>query len=166
MTTTVESEFGARMVVRGFVLNNELTDFAFLPEIDDRPVANRVEPGKRPRSSMSPTIVFDAAGRPWAALGSAGGSRIIGHVAQALSGLIDAGLEPAAAAALPHIGAIDTTLELEAGTAAAALEPGLAARGFPVRVRANTSGLNIIRLTPQGLLGGSDPRREGVALGD
>ena len=171
MTTTVEGPFGAGIVVRGFVLNNELTDFSFLPEIGGRPVANRVAPGKRPRSSMSPTLVFDAAGEPVLVLGSAGGARIIGHVAQTLAAVIDAGLEPQDAVALPRIGALDGRLELETGTTAAALAPTLEARGFPVVVGPNTSGLQVIavRRTPEGgrrLLGGADPRREGVALGD
>ena len=95
MTTTIEDIFGARLMVRGMLLNNELTDFSFLPEVDGRPVANRVGPAKRPRSSMSPTIVFGADGLPVAVLGSAGGFRIIGHVAQTLVAMLDWGHGPA-----------------------------------------------------------------------
>ncbi|MCB4822550.1 gamma-glutamyltransferase [Roseicella aerolata] len=170
LTTTIEDLFGARLMVRGMLLNNQLTDFSFLPEIEGRPVANRVGPGKRPRSSMSPTIVFGADGQPVAVLGSAGGTRIIGHVAQTLVALLDWGMEPQAAVALPRIGAANAMLELEAGTAAAALAPALQARGFPVEVRIMTSGLHAIRILrgPDGvrLQGGADPRRDGVALGE
>ncbi|WP_135470104.1 gamma-glutamyltransferase [Crenalkalicoccus roseus] len=170
MTTTIEDLFGARRMVRGFLLNNQLTDFSFLPEVEGRPVANRLAPGKRPRSSMAPTIVFGPEGEPVLALGSAGGARIIGHVAQTLVALLDWGMEPQAAVSLPRVGARDDVLELEAGTGAAALAPELERRGFPVVVRPMTSGLAVIRAarTPQGrrLTGGADPRREGVALGD
>ena len=170
MTTTIEDVFGARLMVRGMLLNNELTDFSFLPEIDGRPVANSVAPGKRPRSSMSPTIIFDADGLPAAVLGSAGGLRIIGHVAQALVAMLDWGMDPQAAVALPRIGAANERIELEAGTAAAALAQGLQARGFPVETRTMTSGLHAIRVLrgPDGLRlqGGADPRRDGVALGE
>ncbi len=170
LTTTIEDAFGARVMVRGFLLNNELTDFSFLPEIDGRPVANRVGPAKRPRSSMSPTIVFGPEGLPVAVLGSAGGSRIIGHVAQTLVAMLDWGMEPQAAVSLPRIGALNTTLELEAGTSAAALAPALEARGFPVEVRVMNSGLTAIRILrePGGvrLLGGADPRRDGTAMSD
>lgn len=165
MTTTIENEFGARLMVGGFLLNNELTDFSFLPEIEGRPVANRAGPGKRPRSSMSPSIVFGD-GRPYAVVGSAGGGRIIGHVAQALVALLDWELPPQQAAALPHVAALDARVELEQGTEAAALAGPLRERGFPVEVRPNTSGLQLIRIGPSGLEGGADPRREGVALGD
>lgn len=171
LTTTIEDVFGARTVARGFPLNNELTDFSFLPEVAGRPVANRVGPGKRPRSSMSPTIVF-ANGAPVAVLGSAGGSRIIGHVAQVLVAMLDWGMDPQAAVSLPRIGARDAVLELEAGTEAATLAPALEARGFPVEVRPMLSGLQAIRIQrgPERevrlLLGGADPRREGVAVGD
>ncbi|MFN6954686.1 MAG: gamma-glutamyltransferase [Acetobacteraceae bacterium] len=170
MTTTIESAFGARVVVRGFLLNNQLTDFAFVPEADGRPVANRVEPGKRPRSSMSPTLVLDAEGRLVAVLGSPGGARIIHYVARATVALLDWGMAPQAAAALPHVGTIGTALDLEAGTPLAALAPALTARGHAVRLMPMPSGLQIIAVSPEGasprLRGGADPRREGVVLGD
>jgi gamma-glutamyltranspeptidase/glutathione hydrolase len=170
MTTTVEGAFGSRLVVRGFVLNNQLTDFSFRPELDGRPVANRVEGGKRPRSSMSPAMAFRD-GQLVAVAGSPGGARIIGYVAQSLVAMLDWGMEPQAAAALPHVGPLDATVELERGTAAAGLAAALTERGLPVALREMTSGLNLLRIQrgPGGearVSGGSDPRREGVALGD
>ncbi len=166
MTTTVEDAFGARLLVRGFLLNNELTDFSFRPEVDGRPVANRVQGGKRPRSSMSPTLVLDRDGRFVAAVGSAGGARIIGYVAQAVVAMLDWNMEPQAALGLPHVLTIGGAAELEEGTAAAALAPVLQARGHSTELRAMGSGSQAIRAVPGGYLGGADPRREGVALGE
>ncbi len=163
MTSTVESVFGARIVVRGFVLNNQLTDFSFRPEVEGRPVANRVEGGKRPRSSMSPLLVFRD-GRLEAALGSPGGARIIGYVAQAAVALLDWNMDAQGAAALPHVGPLNATVELEQGTAAAGLVPALVARGVPAEAREMNSGLNIIRLQRGRITAGTDPRRDGAAI--
>jgi gamma-glutamyltranspeptidase / glutathione hydrolase len=166
MTMTVEDAFGARIMVRGFILNNELTDFAFQPEIDGRPVANRVEPGKRPRSSMAPTIVYGADGKLRYVIGSPGGGRIISYVAQGLLHLIDWQQDPQAAVAAPHVLSLGQIVELEAETPAANLAAVLQGRGQQVSIRALQSGLQAIQVTPDGLIGAADPRREGVALGE
>jgi gamma-glutamyltranspeptidase/glutathione hydrolase len=166
MTSSVESAFGARMMVRGFVLNNQLTDFSFSPVAGGRPVANRVEPGKRPRSSMSPTIVFDRAGEPVLVVGSPGGARIIGYVARTISAVVDGGMDPGDAVALPHVVSIGGAADLEEGTAAADLRAALEARGHTVSVRELNSGLSAIAIRGGRLLGGADPRREGAAVGD
>ena len=115
-TTTIESPFGAQMMVRGFVLNNELTDFSPLPEVGGKPVANRVEPGKRPRSSMSPTFILDQDRKLFAALGSAGGARIIGDTLQTVIGVLDWKLPMQEAIALPRIIDMGSQVELEADT--------------------------------------------------
>ncbi len=166
LTTTVQDMFGARLLVGGFLLNDELTDFSFAPSVAGRPVANRMAPGKRPRSSMAPTLVFDRAGRLRFVLGSVGGARIIGDVVQALVELLDWSVSPAQAAAAAHVSTLGETADLEAGTGAAGLAPGLEARGQKVRSYTSISGLGIIAVTPEGLTGGADPRREGVAVGD
>jgi gamma-glutamyltranspeptidase / glutathione hydrolase len=165
MTTTIESGFGSRLAVRGFLLNNELTDFSFRTHEDGRPIANRVEPGKRPRSSMAPTIVL-ADGRPVLALGSPGGARIIPYVAKALVAFIDWGMDVQQAVAQPHAVNPFGTFELEAGTAAAELAPALQAMGYEVEVRDLDSGLHAVAIEDGALYGGADPRREGVALGE
>jgi gamma-glutamyltranspeptidase/glutathione hydrolase len=172
MTTTIEDMFGARIMVRGFLLNNELTDFSFAPLIDGKPVANRVEPGKRPRSSMAPTLVFDrATGELVATLGSPGGSQIIGYVAKTLVGITDWSLDIGQAIALPNFGSRNGPTEVEKGRISAAVIDGLKARGHDVREIDMASGLQgIVRVRlpdgSRGWAGGADPRREGVALGD
>ena len=166
MTTTIEDQFGSRLMTRGgFLLNNELTDFSFVPEEDGRPVANRVEGGKRPRSSMAPTIAYDRAGRVAIVTGSPGGSNIINYVAKTLIGLIDWKLDPQAASALPNFGSRNGPTELERDTDVAALAEKFRALGADVAVVELTSGVQTIVRTPAGWMGGADPRREGVAKG-
>jgi gamma-glutamyltranspeptidase/glutathione hydrolase len=167
MTTTIEDGFGARLMTKGgFLLNNELTDFNFSPTDDGKPAANRVEARKRPRSSMAPTIVFDAFGRLHAVTGSPGGSQIIGYVAKTLVAILDWKLDPQTAVDLPNFGSRNGPTELEAGTEAAGWKAAIEAKGHEVRVMDMTSGIQAIVLTPEGFVGGADSRREGVAIGD
>ena len=169
MTTTIEAAFGSRLWAAGFLLNNELTDFSFRPfDRAGRPLANAVAPGKRPRSSMAPTIVFDEAGKPWAALGSPGGSRIILYVVKALVALIDWKLDAQAALALMNFGSRGGPFEIEIDHASA-IWHALKVKPYGHRVSADllTSGTHAIVVRKGGMLeGGADPRREGVARGD
>jgi gamma-glutamyltranspeptidase/glutathione hydrolase len=166
MTTTIENGFGSRLFAPGgFLLNNELTDFSFSTHEDGIPIANRVEPRKRPRSSMAPTIVMRD-GAPVLVVGSPGGSRIIGYVAKTIVAHMDWGMDVQEAVAMPHLVNRFGTYDLEAGTAAEALAGPLGEMGFETEVRDLTSGLHVIAIGPDGLSGGADPRREGVAIGD
>ncbi len=167
MTTTIEDGFGSRLMTKGgFLLNNELTDFNFAPEEDGKPVANRVEPGKRPRSSMAPTLVFDAFGRLYAVVGSPGGSQIIGYVGKTLVALLDWKMDPQQAVDFGNFGSRNGPTELEKGTEAEAWKAALEAKGHEVRLLEMTSGTQAIVKTSEGFLGGADGRREGVAIGD
>jgi len=171
ITASIETAFGSGRMAGGFLLNNQLTDFSFRPARDDAtPIANAVAPGKRPRSSMAPTIVslLEAPERAYILIGSPGGSRIPEYVAGALVAMLDFGADPAAAAALAHVSHRNgARVVLEQGAHAPGLAAALAAMGHEVGEKAMTSGLHIIRIGPDGRLeGGADPRREGVALGD
>jgi gamma-glutamyltranspeptidase/glutathione hydrolase len=167
MTTTIEDQFGSRLMTNGgFLLNNELTDFSFVArDKQGRLVANRVEAHKRPRSTMAPTIVYDRAGRVAMLAGSPGGSAIANYVAKTLIGVIDWQLDPQAAVALGNFGSRNGPTELEAGTPVAGLAAKLRAMGYDVRVGHQTSGLQAIVRTRDGWIGGTDPRREGVVRG-
>jgi gamma-glutamyltranspeptidase/glutathione hydrolase len=166
MTASIESAFGSRVMANGFLLNNELTDFSFRPEADGRPVANRVEAGKRPRSSMSPTLVLDRQGRFVMAIGSPGGSRIIGYTAKAVIAALDWELSLQDAVALPNFVNRNGATDLESGTEITAAERALRALGHEINIIEMTSGLHGVRRTAGGLEGAADPRREGVALGE
>jgi gamma-glutamyltranspeptidase/glutathione hydrolase len=166
MTSSIESAFGSRIFVRGFLLNNELTDFSFLPEEGGRPLANRVEPGKRPRSAMAPTLVFAPGGDLVMALGAAGGPAIINYTARTLVGVLDWKLSLQRSIAAPNMGSRNRETEIELGSALEKVAPALRALGHPVAAVPMPSGLHGIMRTPRGLAGGADPRREGVALGE
>lgn len=168
LTTTIESGFGSTLMVRGFLLNNELTDFSFRPEVDGLPIANRVQPGKRPRSSMAPTVALDReTGAVRVVAGSPGGSRIIGYVAKTLVALEDWGLDAQEAVDLIHVVNRNGGTDVEAGLPASAdLAAALEARGHTVQLRDLNSGLHVITIGPDGdLAGGADPRREGLVIG-
>jgi gamma-glutamyltranspeptidase/glutathione hydrolase len=167
MTTTIEDAFGSKlMTAGGFLLNNELTDFNFVPVASGHPVANRVEGGKRPRSAMAPTIVYDAQGRVTVVVGSPGGPAIINYVAKTLIALLDRRLDPQAAIDLPNVGSRNGPTEIERGTRAEALAPGLRALGETTRIVDQNSGLQVIVRQGSGWRGAADSRREGTARGD
>ncbi len=170
MTSSIENAFGSRVFVRGFLLNNEMTDFSFRPNNNGVPAINRVEPGKRPRSSMSPTIVVDHQNRLVMTIGSPGGPRIIPYVVQALIATIDWRLNIQKAVSLPHYVNMNGPTELERGTGLVDLAPALRELGHEVEIHSETSGLHGIMVVHLGnktqYIGGADPRREGVALGD
>jgi gamma-glutamyltranspeptidase / glutathione hydrolase len=168
MTSSIEAAFGSRLWAAGFLLNNELTDFSFRPvDRAGRTLANAVAPAKRPRSSMAPTIVFDESGKPWAALGSPGGSRIILYVVKTLVALIDWRLDAQAAVSLMNFGSRGGPFEIEIDHASA-IWHALKMKPYGHRVSADflTSGTHAIVVRQGSLEGGADPRREGVARGD
>jgi gamma-glutamyltranspeptidase/glutathione hydrolase len=162
----VEAAFGNRQMVRGFLLNNELTDFSWEPEEKGKPVANRVEPRKRPRSSISPTMVFDNKGKLVLIVGSPGGHAIINYVAETIVNVLDWDMDIQQAIAAPRMGSRNGPTDLEKGTPLERLAPALERMGHSVRIRDEPSGLHGIARTKDSWTGGADPRREGVALGD
>jgi gamma-glutamyltranspeptidase/glutathione hydrolase len=175
LTATIEHAFGSRIFVRGFLLNNQLTDFAFVPRSRGLAAANRVEPRKRPRSGMAPTMVFGQDGRLQMVLGSPGGAPIAFYVAKTLVAAIDWGMDIQEAIALPNFGSVNAATLLEEGTSYESLAAALAERGHSLERAPLTSGLHGIerlapgiepRLPSGGWRGGADPRREGVARGD
>lgn len=169
MTTSIEDQFGSRQFVKGFLLNNQLTDFSFSSANKDGSlIANRVQAGKRPRSSMSPVLVFDKSGQKLEmVVGSPGGSLIIGYVAQTLVNLIDYKMDPQTAVNTPHYGSRNgLKTQLEKGTSIAALIPELKAKGHDAVEAEMVSGLSAIVKTKNGYVGGADARREGIVKGD
>lgn len=171
-TSSIEFGFGSHVMVRGFLLNNQLTDFSFVPMRAGQPVINAVAAGKRPRSAMAPTLVFDAAtGRPLLALGSPGGARIIGYVLRALTGVLDFKLSAQQAVALPHVLSTNGQTEIEdvgwpSRAARDELVSALKARRHDVSIGQQNSGLHAVMFTDTGLSAGIDPRREGAAAGE
>ena len=175
LTSSVESAFGARVMSDGgtglpggFLLNNHMTDFSMLPtDAQGQPVANRIQPGKRPRSSMSPTLVFDAnSGELLMSLGSPGGSFIIHFTGRTLLATLAWGLDVQQAINLPHFGSTGGPVWLEKGRFPAATVQALRERGHVVNELELTSGLQVVQRTPEGWFGGADPRREGIVMGD
>jgi len=165
MTSTIENGFGSRLMVNGFLLNNELTDFSFAPTKNGNQIANRVEAGKRPRSSMAPTIVFKN-DQPYLAIGSPGGSRIINYVTNSLIALLDWGFPLQAALDMPHIVNRFGTMDVETNSKAIALANEFKTLGYKVSERDLNSGLHAVMFTENGMIGAADNRREGIALGD
>jgi gamma-glutamyltranspeptidase/glutathione hydrolase len=162
MTTSIETAFGSRLMVEGFLLNNQLTDFSFIPKTKKGDlIANRVQGGKRPRSSMSPIIVFDAQDQPVLAIGSPGGSSIISYVARVLYDHLVGDLSIEDAIAAKHVVGGDV-VKIEKGFPADIVK-ALEAIGHKTQMRDQTSGLHVLKRTTEGWLGVADPRREGVA---
>ena len=165
MTSTIENSFGSRLMTKGgFLLNNQLTDFSFLSKKNGKKIANRIEPNKRPRSSMSPTIIFKD-NKPEIIVGSPGGSNIIGYVVNSIISLIDWKMNAQEAVSLPHGLNKFGTFYLEKNSKIAKLKPELEKMGYLVKLKNFNSGLNIIQIKKGAIYGASDPRREGVAIG-
>lgn len=164
-TTTIESGFGNRVMTRGFLLNNEMTDFSFAPEAEGVPVANRVEAGKRPRSSMAPTIVLKD-GEPVLLTGSPGGANIIDYTALSIIAMLDWEMDPQEAIDLPHVINLNGPTRVEEGEGAEEMSAALTALGHEVTIANLNSGLHVIRISEDGLLGAADKRREGIVLGE
>lgn len=164
MTSSIENAFGSALMVEGFILNNQLTDFSFIPKKNEELLANRVQANKRPRSSMAPMMIFNEDHSLKLLVGSPGGSRIINYVSQTIIGVLDWQLNPQEAINLPKVTNRNYVTTLERGTTAQSLQPLLEAKGHTVRIRDLNSGLHAIELTKSGLVGGADPRREGVVL--
>tara|TARA_B100001123_G_scaffold136891_1_gene158954 strand:- start:286 stop:786 length:501 start_codon:yes stop_codon:yes gene_type:complete len=165
MTTSIGTAFGSRLMVRGFMLNDELTDFSPFPKINGKLVANRVEPGKRPRSSMAPTIITAKDGKLVMTIGSPGGSSIIGYVTKTIIAALDWNMTMQNAIALPNFVNKNRKTELEKGSNLEKIAPKLRRMGHKIKIRNKTSGLHGIRVGPNGYEGGADPRREGLAIG-
>ena len=165
MTFSVAAAFGSRVMVDGFLLNNEMTDFAFSPFDQGKYVLNQVAGGKRPRSAMSPTMVFDAQGKLRIVLGSAGGPAIINYVAKSILGVLDWGFDIQQSIALPNLGSRNQETDIETGTLTEASLERLKSMGHPLKIWEMNSGTQGILIDQMGLWGGVDPRREGVALG-
>ncbi|HAA93836.1 MAG TPA: gamma-glutamyltransferase [Rhodospirillaceae bacterium] len=166
LTTSLGLGFGTGLMVEGFLLNSQLRGFGFKPTSYGRPNINRPESGKRPPTSKSPTIVFNHDGSLRLVIGSPGGGRIINYVARALIAVLDWGMDVQKAISLPHILPRRRRVELERDTSAENFEDALESLGHDTKIRRLTSGLHGIEITPNGLVGGADPRREGVALGE
>ena len=164
LTSSIENAFGSRLMTNGFLLNNQLTDFSFKSSSNGVPVANRVEGGKRPRSSMAPTIVLQD-GKPVLVIGSPGGSRIISYVANTIVAILDWGLDVQKAVSQPHAVNRFGTYEIEKATRLIEIKNSLKELGYDVTERSLNSGLNVIMIQNGSLFGGSDPRREGIAIG-
>lgn len=166
MTATIERAFGAKIMSQGILLNNELTDFSFRPTDNGRPVANAVAPGKRPRSTMSPTLVFDADDRLVLAIGSPGGSRIAGYTLKTIINVLDWNMHVADAIAAPNVTSRGGTVDIDPHDGAESLKAALEGLGHTAKIRPLTSGLHGIHLHADGTMtGGADPRREGIVLG-
>ena len=166
LTSTIESAFGSGLMVNGYYLNNELTDFSLVPTVDNVWVANRVQAGKRPRSSMAPTIVYGPDGRVRLAVGAAGGATIIAQVAKAIIGVVDWGMTAQQAIAAPVIFAPGDTVYVERGTALEAMAPALRALGHKVDVRDASFKANAIERVDGRWVGAADPRSEGAAISE
>ena len=162
MTSSIENGFGSALMVEGFILNNQLTDFSLVSKKNGELIANRVQANKRPRSSMAPTMVFDNNGKLKLIVGAPGGSRIINYVAQTIIGVLDWNLDPQEAINLPHVTNRNGSTSIETSSYASVLKTALESKGHKVKVRHLNSGIHAIAITKNGYIGGADPRREGV----